>query len=116
MSVKSLFHPKSLFRTVLVRATLTASLGVAGAVGLAAAAQAAPLAPAPAGTLTGPALETVAYGCGPGFIPNRFGDCRPMYRPDGYYRLRPFYGSRPFYGPRYGYYRPRPRPPFGPYF
>ncbi|MGU3360709.1 GCG_CRPN prefix-to-repeats domain-containing protein [Methylobacterium sp. M6A4_1b] len=97
---------KSLFRTMLARTTRTAALGVAGAVGLAAAAQATPI--APAGTLAGAAVEAVAYGCGPGFIPNRFGYCRPMYRPYGYDR------PRPFYGPRYGYYRPRPH--FGPYF
>jgi hypothetical protein len=88
--------------------SLVTALAVTCGVSLASAAHAAPIAPAPAGTLAGAAVETVAYGCGPGFIPNRFGYCRPMYRPYGYYR------PRPFYGPRYGYYRPRPL--YGPFF
>lgn len=72
---------------------------VIGALGLTSAAHAAPFSPAQLGTVgTGPAVEQVAYGCGPGFIPNRFGYCRPMYRPYGYH------GPRRFYGPRYGYY------------
>lgn len=71
-----------------------AALGL-GAV-FATPAAAAPLTPAAAATLAADAVETVAYGCGPGFIPNRWGACRPMYRRYGYYR--------PAYGPRYGYY------------
>lgn len=94
--------------------SLVAALALVGGVGLASAAQAAPVSAVPAGTLAGAAVETVAYGCGPGWIPNRWGRCRPMYRPYGYGYGRPrFYGPRPFYGPpRYGYYRPRPVPFF----
>ncbi|KQP55228.1 hypothetical protein [Methylobacterium sp. Leaf108] len=74
-------------------------------VGLVFPAVAAPLAvPAsPAATL----VDTVAYGCGPGWIPNRFGDCRPMYRRYGYgygygrpYRGDDGYGGRGHYGVR----------------
>ena len=85
-----------------MRATMLAA-AVAVALGLTSTASAAPLAPVPAGTIRGDADATnVAYGCGPGFIPNRFGYCRPIYRPYG------FYGPRRFYGPRFGFYRPRP--------
>ena len=62
--------------------------------GLAGTASAAPLSPIPANALRTTAVETVAYGCGPGWTPNRWGECRPMYRRYGYGR---------HYGP-YGYY------------
>ncbi|NEU11268.1 hypothetical protein G3T14_03895 [Methylobacterium sp. BTF04] len=94
---------------------LALACGVALASGAASTAQAAPLSVAPAGLVSQGAIETVAYGCGPGWVPNRWGQCRPMYRPYGYGYGRPrFYGPRPFYGPRYGYYRPRP--PILPFF
>lgn len=88
------------------------ALALTCGVGLASAAHAAPI--IPAGSPAGTAVETVAYGCGPGWIPNRWGRCRPIYRPYGYGYGRPrFYGPRPVYGPpRYGYYRPRPPVPF----
>lgn len=70
-----------------------AALGL-GAVSATPAA-AAPIPAASAPTLAARAVETVAYGCGPGFIPNRWGECRSMYRRYGY--------ARPYYGPRYGY-------------
>ena len=85
-----------------MRATMLAA-AVAAVLGFSSAASAAPLAPTPAGTILGNAEVTpVAYGCGPGFIPNRFGYCRPIYRPYG------FYGPRRVYGPRFGFYGPRP--------
>lgn len=80
--------------------------------GLAGAAQAAPISVAPPATVAGTAIETVAYGCGPGWAPNPWGRCRPMFRRFGGYGPRPFYGPPRFYGPRYGYYRPRPPVPF----
>lgn len=78
---------------------------VVGGLGLATAASAAPL-PAAPGLADGAAVETVRFGCGPGFAPNRFGVCRPV--------ARPFVvGPRRVFGPRYGYgrrygYGPRP--------
>lgn len=75
---------------------------VAGGLGLAAAAHAAPLSPVPAETVAGLATP-VAFGCGPGFAPNRFGRCRPI-------------GPRLGYGrPRYGYDGPRRGPYRRPY-
>ncbi|GJE59929.1 GCG_CRPN prefix-to-repeats domain-containing protein [Methylobacterium trifolii] len=65
---------------------------VAGTLGLASSASAAPLSPARALALAGDAVETVAYGCGPGFAPNAWGHCRPMYRRSGYYGPRRYYG------------------------
>ena len=52
---------------------------------------------------------TVAFGCGPGFIPNRFGVCRPRFGGYGYGRRfgygRPYgYGFRRYGYRRYGYY------------
>ncbi|KTS39306.1 hypothetical protein NS228_13360 [Methylobacterium indicum] len=79
---------------------------VAGGLVLASAAQAAPIGLGAADSLAPEtAVTTVAGGCGPGFVPNRFGYCRP------------FYGPRPVYGPRPYYYGPRPywrRPYDGP--
>ncbi|MBY0298072.1 MAG: hypothetical protein K2X71_18910 [Methylobacterium sp.] len=83
---------------------------VAGTLGFASAASAAPGAVAQAGMIAGDApVQTVAMGCGPGWAPNAWGHCRPMYRPYGYgYGYRPYgYGYRPVYG--YGY-RPFGRP------
>lgn len=51
---------------------------------------------------------TVAFGCGPGFFPNRFGVCRPrFYRPYGYGPYGGYgYGyGRPYGGYGYGYRR-----------
>ena len=74
---------------------LAAAATVVGGLGLASA-NAAPLAPMAADTLTGTAHVTdVAYGCGPGFAPGRFGYCRPIFRGYGY-------GPRRFYGGGYG--------------
>lgn len=67
--------------------------------GLAGTASAAPLSPIAAETLRDTAVETVAYGCGPGWGPNRWGECRPMYRRYGY-------GYGRYYGPRGYYARP----------
>lgn len=106
---------------------LVAALAVACGVGLASAAHAAPLPPAPAGTLAAPfagsptdaTVQTVAFGCGPGWAPNRWGRCRPIYRGYGY-GPRPFYGPRRFYGTGYAYGPPRPfygpRPVYGPFY
>ena len=58
---------------------------------------------------------TVAFGCGPGFVPNRFGVCRPRFY-GGYGYGRPYgfggygygygrgYGYRPYGYRRFGYY------------
>ncbi|GLS48923.1 GCG_CRPN prefix-to-repeats domain-containing protein [Methylobacterium gnaphalii] len=51
-------------------------------------------------------IERVAGGCGPGFHPNRFGDCRPNFRGGyGYGGPRGYYGDRPGYGYGRGYER-----------
>ena len=78
---------------------------LSGGLGLATAATAAPLAPVPLDG--GATLQTVAFGCGPGFHPNPYGICRPnwgrprFYGPGwGYYRPRPYYRSYGYYGPR----------------
>ena len=53
-------------------------------------------------------VTTVAFGCGPGFFPNRFGVCRPRFV-GGYGYGRPYgygYGyGRGYYGGGYGYRR-----------
>ena len=76
---------------------LGAAALVAGTLGLAGAANAAPVAPASA--LAGDGLiERVAEGCGRGYFRNARGFCRPMRGGYG----RPVYG-RPVYGrPVYG--------------
>lgn len=78
---------------------LAMAAALAGGLGFAAAANAAPLPSAP--LAAGPVAETVAFGCGPGWVPNAYGVCRP----------RPFYG-RPFYARPVVVVRPfyRPRP------
>ena len=77
---------------------LATAAAVAGGMGLASAAHAAPLAPVPAGVIAGDAAATdVTYFYGPGY--GYYGP-RPVYRP--------YYGYRRFYGPRFGYVRPRP--------
>jgi hypothetical protein len=82
---------------------LAAAAAVVGGLGLASAASAAPLAPIATGTVAGAAhITDVAYGCGPGFAPGRFGYCRPIFRRYGYGPRR-FYGG-PHYGPRRFYY------------
>ncbi|GJD34346.1 GCG_CRPN prefix-to-repeats domain-containing protein [Methylobacterium aerolatum] len=82
---------------------LAAALALGG-LGAITSAQAAPLQAGSATTLAGSApVETVAFGCGPGWTRGPYGRCRPGY---GYgYRPRPFYGRRCFirptpYGPR----------------
>ncbi len=66
----------------------------------------------PLGLATGTIDATnVAFGCGPGFFPNRFGVCRPrFYGGYGYGYGRPYgygYGGygRGYYGGGYGYRR-----------
>jgi hypothetical protein len=88
--------------------TMTKSLiGLAAAVALGAlgglsSAQAAPLQAGSATTLAGAApVETVAFGCGPGFTRGPFGRCRPAYG----------YGPRRFYGGRRCFIRPTPYGP-----
>ena len=101
--------------------SLVAALAVACGLGLAPAAHAAPLPPPPAdtfaGSFAGATAQPVAFGCGPGLAPNRWGRCRPIYRGYGY-GPRPFYGPRRFYGPGYGPPRPfyGPRPVYGPFY
>lgn len=76
-----------------------AALFLTGA-GLASPAAAAPLSVPSAAGLAAAQVESVAYGCGPGWAPNRWGDCRPMYRRYGYGRpYRGYYAAR-------GYARP----------
>lgn len=82
---------------------------VAGGLGLAGAAQAAPISLGAAPLLDETAVTRVAGGCGPGWAPNPWGRCRPIRY--GYGGPRPFYGPRPVYGPRF--YGP-PRPFYGP--
>lgn len=86
---------------------LAMAAAIVGGVGLATAANAAPIAAPSASTLAGDAqVSNVAYGCGPGFAPGRFGYCRPIFRRYGYYGPRRFYGPRPVYGPP-RFYGPR---------
>ncbi|KQP00969.1 hypothetical protein [Methylobacterium sp. Leaf93] len=54
---------------------------------------AGPLAVSPVEIRPDVLVEQVAYGCGPGWTLNRWGECRPMRR----------YG---YYAPRPGYYAP----------
>jgi hypothetical protein len=64
---------------------LAMAAAVAGSMGLASAASAAPIAVPSADAVAGGAqVTTVAYGCGPGFAPGRFGYCRPIFRPYHY--------------------------------
>ncbi len=82
------------------------AVAVASGLGIATAANAAPLGfgPVDGGAL----IETVAGGCGPGWHPNRFGECRPHHRGPGYGYGGPrgYYGDRPVYrGDGYGYGR-----------
>ncbi|WP_375455296.1 GCG_CRPN prefix-to-repeats domain-containing protein [uncultured Methylobacterium sp.] len=72
---------------------------VASGLGLAAPADAAPLAQDAAAVAGEPAAVAVAYGCGRGYAPGRYGGCRPMYRGYGAYGPRRIYG---YDGPRYG--------------
>jgi hypothetical protein len=90
---------------------LGAAVLVAGGLGLAGAAQAAPIGLGAASQFDDSAVTRVAGGCGPGWAPNAWGRCRPFrgYGP-GFYGPRPVYGPRfygpprPFYGPRRFYY------------
>lgn len=78
---------------------IAAAAAVVGGLGLASAG-AAPLAPAGADTITGPAaVSTVAFGCGPGWAPGPYGRCRPMYRRPRFYGPRCFFRPTPW-GPR----------------
>jgi hypothetical protein len=74
--------------------TYAFAAALVGGLGLSSAAIAAPIGPSSAQGLAGKAIvEDVAYGCGRGFVPNRFGYCRPVY---GYV------GPRRFDGPHWG--------------
>lgn len=81
--------------------TLAAGAGNAGEV------QARPL-----GLASGDIEATgIAFGCGPGFVPNRFGVCRPRFyggygygRPYGFGGYGRGYGYRPYGYRRFGYY------------
>ena len=75
---------------------------IAGSLGAAGSAQAAPLGPLPLAAPASTLVERTAGGCGPGFHPNPWGICRP-----NRWGPRPYWG-RPVYGGPYGYYRPRP--------
>lgn len=82
-------------------------LTVAGGTGNAQEMRAQPLGLASGGI----EATSVAFGCGPGFVPNRFGVCRPrFYGGHGYGYGRPYrfggygYGYRPYGYRRYGYY------------
>ncbi len=71
-----MMHVKGLGMAALVAG------GLLGSLGLASTAQAAPIGLGAAGTLAPETDVTrVAGGCGPGFVPNRFGYCRPFYGP-----------------------------------
>lgn len=88
---------------------LGATILVAGGLGLAGAAQAAPIGLGAAAVLDESAVTRVAGGCGPGFAPNPWGRCRPFrggYGPRFYGPPRPVYGPR-FYGPPRPFYVPR---------
>ncbi|KAA0112462.1 hypothetical protein CIW48_30490 [Methylobacterium sp. P1-11] len=78
---------------------LAATAALAAGLGLASAANAAPLAPTGAGTIAGAAQITdVAMRCGPGFALGHFGRCRPIARG---FRLGPRCFTRPTpVGPR----------------
>ena len=78
---------------------------VAGSLGLASAANAAPA--SPTGIAGGGLIEHVAQGCGPGFFRGPYGGCRPM---RGGFGPRGFYG-RPGFDGRRCFVRPTP---FGP--
>lgn len=82
---------------------------VAGGLGLAAPAHAAPFAPGAVPLADEAAAVTVAYGCGRGYAPV-YGVCQPIYRRYGYYGPGRAYG---YYGPRYGVGLPGLR--IGPY-
>ena len=97
----------------MIRLTMLGMAAVAGGLGPATVANAAPLSPASPGLVEGGArIERVFGGCGPGFHPNPWSLCRPngygprpfygrpIDRPYGYYRPRPFYRPYGFYGPR----------------
>lgn len=76
-----------------------ATAAVIGGLGLVSA-SAAPLAPAGAAAITGPAsVSTVAFGCGPGWAPGTYGRCRPIYRRPRFYGPRCFFRPTPW-GPR----------------
>lgn len=87
---------------------LAVAAAIAGGLGFASAANASPLTPASTNTVLGENVTNVAFGCGPGFAPGRFGGCRPIvrpfYGPRRFYGPRPYYGPRRFYGPRRGFY------------
>ncbi|WP_409564118.1 GCG_CRPN prefix-to-repeats domain-containing protein [Methylobacterium sp. J-068] len=73
---------------------------LAGSLGFASAASAAPIGVGTLGSSERSAsVELVAGGCGPGWHPNPWGECRPNRRPP------------PYWGDGYGYRRPPPPPP-----
>ncbi len=82
----------------------------AGSFGLATAAHAAPIGLISSdGIESSTLIEQVAFGCGQGWVPNAWGECRPNYpRPYwGGYGYRPPPPPPPYWG-GYGYRRPPP--------
>ena len=75
-------------------------LAVAGSAGNAQVVREQPLGLASGGT----EATSVAFGCGPGFVPNRFGVCRPRFY-GGYGYGRPSRLGGYGYGRPYGYRR-----------
>src|SRR4051812_49628880 len=69
---------------------------VAGGLGMASAAQAAPIGAGLAGAAGDGLITHVAQGCGPGFHRGPYGGCRP-FRGGGFYGGPPF--ERPCWGP-----------------
>lgn len=83
---------------------LAAAVLVAGSIGLASPASAAPAGPGSPGLMLGGLVTPVAQGCGRGYFRNRRGICRPMrgWAPR-YYRPRRAYRRGCFVRPgRYG--------------
>ncbi|KAB1077900.1 GCG_CRPN prefix-to-repeats domain-containing protein [Methylobacterium soli] len=87
---------------------------IAGSLGVAGVASAAPLAPAPLAASGGEALiRNVDWSCGPGAHLNPWGRCRPNWGPRPYWRRPVVYGGYGYARPRpydrpYGFYGPRP--------
>ena len=69
---------------------------LAGGLGLASAANAAPAGPVASGLSADSLITHVAEGCGPGYFRGRRGFCRPMrgYGPRGFYGPPRYYGRR----------------------
>lgn len=102
---------KTLSRLSLSVALVGAALGFA--LLPASAAPFAPVAPTTLNAAAAPAIENVAWVCGPYRCFHRHGPAywrpRPVFAPQPFYAPRPYYGRRAFYGhphPGYGYGRP----------